>query len=647
MSKPKFLALWVVAAAITGASVWTYAGLTTLSEVRHAGHGSAVTSALTPVAEAPMNRLIIKFRQQTTDRDQAQMPRTGEERVTSLNAKSTLHGTDARAVGLSYLKSVTAQTHVALTSQRLDRTELTAVAQQLAQDPQVEYAEIDERVYSHFAVNDPDFSTKQWNLLAPTAFVGGANMPLIWAPPSGTAINGSGVIVATLDTGYLPHADLAANIIGGYDFISADSPGVFTTANDGDGRESSALDPGDWNANAAACEVAGSSWHGTNVAGIIGAVGNNGIGIIGVAYGAKILPVRALGVCGGYLSDIAAGMIWAAGLAVAGVPANPHAAKVINLSLGGRGTCATTYQNAIAAVRAAGSVVVASTGNDGFTGELSQPANCPGVIAVTAHNASGTSPTYANVGPGTVISAPGDSIYSTANTGLTGPGADSYAFGSGTSFASAHVAGLAALLFQVKPTITPDEVQSRLTNSARSFPTSSYCGVRFTCGAGLLDATSAVALVQADSSPYTSASADKANPVARGVVVHLTGVATPGSNGGTISTVAWTQISGPLVTLTGSNSATATFTTPATSTSSDTLVFKFTATNTGHFTSDSRILVSLAPYVAPPPSGGGSGGSGGGGGAVHWAELLALLILWLAGMALRRRITPTQPPHRQ
>jgi len=166
----------------------------------------------------------------------------------------------------------------------------------------------------------------------------GTKAPAMW--PS---TNGSGVVVAVVDTGIRPnHPDLAGQILPGYDMISADSNGGYFRANDGDGRDADASDPGDWTEGQ--CGTArGSSWHGTHVAGTIAAVANNATGVAGVAPGAKILPVRVLGRCGGTDVDIAAGMMWAAGVAVPGAPVNPNPAKIINLSLGGTGACTQAY----------------------------------------------------------------------------------------------------------------------------------------------------------------------------------------------------------------------------------------------------------------------------------------------------------------
>ena len=173
------------------------------------------------------------------------------------------------------------------------------------------------------------------------------------------------ITIGVIDTGYRPHVDLAGRFVAGYDFI-----GDPLVANDGDGRDSDPLDPGDWITSAenasgyfAGCGVSNSSWHGTHVSGTIGAVANNGIGVAGINQVSKIQPLRVLGKCGGYTSDIADAIRWAAGLTVTGVPANPTPDRVVNISLGGSGACGSTFQNAINAAVAAGTVVVVAAGN--------------------------------------------------------------------------------------------------------------------------------------------------------------------------------------------------------------------------------------------------------------------------------------------
>lgn len=180
--------------------------------------------------------------------------------------------------------------------------------------------------------------------------------------PAWDKATGSGTVVAVIDTGITSHADLNANILAGYDFISD-----ATTARDGNGRDSNAADEGDWyaaNECGAGIPAASSSWHGTHVAGTVAAVTNNTTGVAGTAYGAKVVPVRVLGKCGGSLSDIADAIVWASGGTVSGIPANANPAEVINMSLGGGGSCSTTMQNAINGAVSRGTTVVVAAGND-------------------------------------------------------------------------------------------------------------------------------------------------------------------------------------------------------------------------------------------------------------------------------------------
>jgi serine protease len=368
---------------------------------------------------------------------------------------------------------------------KLDRKVSLADAARLAaelkaRDASVEYAEPDRMMHPLFTPNDSMYN-QQWDYFEAT---GGLNLPAAWDKS-----NGSGIRVAVIDTGYRPHADLSGQILAGYDFISDTA-----VSNDGNGRDSDASDPGDWVA-AGECGAGqpaeNSSWHGTHVAGTIAALTNNGTGVAGVAYGAKIVPVRVLGKCGGYTSDIADGIIWASGGTVSGVPNIAARAQVINMSLGGSGACDTTTQNAINSARSRGTVVVVAAGNESQNASNSNPANCAGVIAVAATNRSGGRASYSNYGTIVDVAAPGGDtgagILSTLNAGTTSPGADSYASYMGTSMATPHVAGVVALMLAKNPSLTPDDVESRLKSSARPFPAS--CSG---CGAGIVDASAAV-----------------------------------------------------------------------------------------------------------------------------------------------------------
>lgn len=545
---------------------------------------ATAAGAQTATVAGGLNRIIIRMRTDTTGAQTARaLSRTDDpqDQIRNLGDARRRRPDADSSVELRYYRSVAPRTHVALTSKRMGRVELSAYARAIAQDPQVLSAEVDERVSAQQAFpNDPDFAPRQWNLQSIASGAGAANFTGAWG-----SATGRGVIVAVLDGGYRPHQDLFANILAGYDFISADPDGSFTTANDANGRDSDARDPGDWS-SLGDCTPAASSWHGTHVAGIIAALTHNGIGVAGGAFDARLLPVRVLGVCGGYVSDIAAGMRWAAGLAVPGVPNNTQIAKVLNMSLGRIGNCSPTFQDAVNEVRAAGSVIIAATGNDSAKAIL-QPANCTGVIGVTAHTIGGDNASYANIGFGTAISAPGGgigtritgsgaSIYSTSNTGTTTPLLDSIEAKRGTSMATAHVSAAAALMFEAKPGITPDELRSRLLNAARAHPAGTYCATLQTCGAGLLDAGTAVADVLADNAPVVLADYAPTGIVPRNTMVRLDGSATAGRSGLGIASVQWTQIAGTPVPLSGAATRTASFVVPA---SGNSLVFRFQATD--------------------------------------------------------------------
>ncbi|MCL0120823.1 S8 family serine peptidase [Corynebacterium pygosceleis] len=265
---------------------------------------------------------------------------------------------------------------------------------------------------------------------------------------------------------------------------------------DGDGRDGDPQDNGDWflPGECNNRDGADSSWHGTHVAGIIGAATDNGIGVAATAPGSRILPVRALGKCGGLTSDIADAIIWSAGGRVNGVPENTTPASVINLSLGGQGRCSRTYQRAIDFAVERGVTVVVAAGNDAIDASRVQPANCDNVITVGASGESGSLAGYSNHGHVLDITAPGGDmtngagVLSTLNTGTRTPGSPAYAYYEGTSMATPLVSGVAALLHHAEPGLTPDQIRTRITDTARPLTRNCWAG----CGAGLIDAAAAV-----------------------------------------------------------------------------------------------------------------------------------------------------------
>lgn len=402
-----------------------------------------------------------------------------------------------------------------------------ALAAKLAQQADVEYAQPDRLKKIRAVPNDALFGL-QWYLQ--NTQVASINALAAW-----DLIHGSpSVTVAVIDTGIRPsHPDLANKLLPGFDFVSG-----LSEAADGDGWDSDPSDPGDGltTQDLATAELAGcgggadgsqpqnSSWHGTKVSGIAAAQGNNATGISGVGWDLKILPVRALGKCGGRDSDIIAAMRWAAGLSVAGAPLNPNPAKILNLSLGGQTDCSRAYRDAIAEITAAGSLVVAAAGNS--TGPVEEPGNCPGVLAVAGVRHEGNKVGYSSYGREVGISAPAGNcvnetgaclfpFYTTSNDGQFTPHNDIYTGQAneitvGTSFATPLVAGVAGLMLSAHPDLTPAQLIGRMKNGAKAFvfdsslptcpvvvsDTSSQAGqcncTSTTCGAGLLNALGAV-----------------------------------------------------------------------------------------------------------------------------------------------------------
>jgi serine protease len=399
----------------------------------------------------------------------------------------------SKAVGASVSLSRTLSTGAYLirTDRKLDLAEAKQLMVELMKDPNVLAVEPDVKLRTRFVPNDPLYA-QQWHYKNGP---GGANLEPAW-----DVTKGSGVVVGVIDTGIVPHSDLLGQTVPGYDFI-----GDLDTAVDSDGRDADPNDPGDWSL-AGECSFfdEDSSWHGTHVSGTIAALTDNGVGVAGVAPQAKILPMRALGKCGGFLSDIADAITWGSGGTVAGVPANANPAEVLNLSLGGGGACSVAFQTAIDGAVARGTTVVVAAGNSGGDAATQQPASCNNVIAVAAVGPTGAKASYSSFGPVVDVAAPGgsgaspatDNVLSTLNLGLTTQGAEGYAWYAGTSMASPHVAGIAALIQSASATPkTPAQVKKIIENTAYAnggFPAG--CNFASPCGAGVVDATAAVAV---------------------------------------------------------------------------------------------------------------------------------------------------------
>ena len=546
----------------------------------------------------PTDRLIVKYR----DVD-GTTPQTVD--LTRIERVSTAAG-----MPVAWTRRGADGAHVIQMLARRPVAEVEAVAARIAQDADVEYAQPDYIRVANLVPTDPCYASAslaecnsgyQWDLFDP---VGGINMPGAWNITTGSAT----VRVAVIDTGALHnHPDLANRFVGGYDMIedcavaNDNQPGACTWSGQAPNflsRDSNPADPGDWITSAESngpfpaappydwfdgCYVSGSSWHGTHVAGTIGAVPNNGIGIAGINWVSKIVPMRVLGKCGGYTSDISDAMVWAAGGAVPGVPANANPARVMNLSLGGGGFCSPSEQNAVNAALALGAVVVVAAGNENDNSINYSPSSCSGVIAVAATTKLGRRAWYSNYGSIVDIAAPGgaagqaddNGILSTLNSSTTVPNASGYNYArySGTSMAAPHVAGVASLMLSVNPALTAAQVLSMLQTTARTFPTpgpacnatpqASACNCTTAlCGAGILDAAAAVAAALNSG----TALASSANPAPVGTTITFTMTVVGNAPTGTVKFEdgATTLAGCAAVPLTGSgNSRTATCTTSA------------------------------------------------------------------------------------
>ncbi|WP_341890149.1 S8 family serine peptidase [Variovorax sp. YR752] len=640
--------------------------------------GAQAQAVKSTTGGASTARVIVKYKSDSTLL-RKQILAAGERQAAQAQALGARVGLPLRAgQGISERSQVVFAT--GMTSE--------ALAARLAGEKDVEYAVPDRRKKRAAAPNDPLYDTAgapgatsggpvagQWYLRAPSGSVRSAiNAEAAWDITTGR----SSVVVAVLDTGVrFDHPDLAGKLLPGYDFVDVDRdlnanpiPGSFLTAKDGDGYDDDPSDQGDGVTDAEANDVGGlfegcpaefSSWHGTQVSGIIGAATNNGTGMAGVGRKVRVLPVRVLAKCGGWDSDILAGMRWAAGLTVNNI-ANPNPAKVLNLSLGGGTTCTRAYRDVVSEINALGVVIVASAGN-GNGHAVSEPASCDGVIGVGGLRHEGNKVGYSDIGPELTISAPAGNcvnelasqpclypILTTSNRGdfdpvlHTGGGSiytDAFNVTVGTSFSAPLVAGTAALMFSVNSTLPPAEVRRLLMASARDFPALAGLDAcvapngaeqldcnctTSTCGAGMLDTASAVTAAKG---PLVRIGATPSQPVA-GSALTLTSSQTVLISGRSVASYRWTLVDGGgiVTALSSTTGATAS----ATPSGSGIFVVSLTVTDNTGASDAQTVEVSV-----DPASGGGGGGSGGGALGLGW--LAALLA---AAVALARRPRPAR-----
>jgi serine protease len=365
----------------------------------------------------------------------------------------------------------------ALDGHALTVAETGQLVARLAEVPGVRFTEKNLRMYALKTPSDKAYSL-QWHYSA-------INLPAAWDVSTGVGT----VTVAVLDTGVVSHPDLNPRIVPGYDMISDAA-----NAGDSDGRDSDPTDKGE-------DEPGGSSsWHGTHVSGTIGAATDNGTGVAGVTWAARIMPVRVLGKKGGTSFDIATAMNWAAGGAVTGLPANPTPAKVINMSLGGAATPQKTYQDVIDPRVAAGAIYVIAAGNENVDALGTTPCNQQNVLCVGSTNFAGKRSSFSNFGAQVDIMAAGGEMSQDLNgdgyadgvlsTSLDDKNQPAYVFNQGTSMATPHVSGVVALMASVQPGLTLAQAKNVLKLTASA---SSKCPEG--CGAGLVNAQAALKML--------------------------------------------------------------------------------------------------------------------------------------------------------
>jgi serine protease len=453
-----------------------------------------LAAAAQPARSDATSRLIVKFR----DAGSMQTQSAAAARVARFATDAAMAG-----VAITPVRAMTLGAHVMALDRPHSRSEVEAVVARLARHPEVEFVEPDFRRRAYRTTSD----SLLWAQPYLGSVVGGINAFSAWDVTTGSA----GVVVAVVDTGYRPHADLAGRILPGYDFIADPK-----FANDGDGRDADASDPGDWidatdqaDPEFSECEISRSSWHGTAVSGIIAANSDNTMWLAGINWAARILPVRVLGKCGGWDSDIIDGVAWAAGLVVPGVPTNPYPAQVINLSLGAPGSCLPLYHQVFSAAIAHGvtRAIVAAAGNDGADVADSVPSSCGEVIAVAATTGTGSLASYSNFGAAVALSAPGgsatdagDAIAVLFNHGKTVPDTDAWAEGAGTSLSAPMVSAVASLMLGIAPNLGAAELRALLTSTVTPFPPGSDCDT-LRCGAGIVNAQAAVVAAESVAPP--------------------------------------------------------------------------------------------------------------------------------------------------
>jgi serine protease len=622
-------------------------------------NGAPLASAVQP----PTNQIIVKWLDGTA-------------------ASTAAHGLRMQKLGatagmqLQRKQQIGGDTEVLQLDRALGADDLDALLRRLSADPNIEYAVPDGHRWAHAIPGDPLF-TEQWYFRS--AEISATRADQAWD----ITVGSNATVVAVIDTGVrFDHPDLlrltqAGKLLDGFDFVSQ-TP----FANDGNGRDADASDPGDWVSaadrtqapfNIPECapsngsDSSPSSWHGTRVSSLVAALTNNAEGLAGTGWNTLILPVRVLGKCGGTDGDIIAGMRWAAGLLVPGVPVNPAPAQIINLSLGGSGVCSAAYQATINEITANGVLVIASVGNDG--GPVAAPANCAGALGVTGIRHAGTKVGFSSLGPGAGIGAPGGNcvnltvtpstpclfpITAATNSGAQTPGASTYTdrvfnFNVGTSFSAPLVAGAAALLHSLNSQLTPAQYIALLKGTAAPFPSSSATTTTVchapagdlqqtecictpqTCGAGMLNTHAAVLAAQR---PFAVAAAPGSINV--GAAINIDARDSFASSGRSIASYHWSAIGVTGATPTFANASQPFTTVQASAASTFTLRLTVTDDQGTQDTADVAVATTTPPPPPPPPPAPAPSGGGGGGGDLGWFMTAILLAVAYSRRRLAR-----------
>jgi serine protease len=594
---------------------------------------SAVSRETNPVlthpvaADAEPMRLLVKFRSASpAAMSRAQGHGAATQAVVETTASDVQSLAQRSSLTLSHSRRITSGLHLMQITTQGESAE--AVVARLRADPAVESVDVDQRRYPHATMpNDPQFAN-QWyeQNNQPSAI----DAITAWDTTTGRA----DIVIADLDTGIrFDHPDLSSKLLTGYDFITD-----AVVANDGDGRDADAADPGDWVTSADVattkfknCTVGDSSWHGTRTAGILGAIANNSTGIAGISWGAKILPVRVLGKCGGTDSDILDGMRWAAGLHVDGVPDNAHPAQIINMSLGGTGACTSAEQIVINEVLAVGVLVVVSAGNEG--GPVDSPANCVGVAGVAGLRNVGTKVGFSSLGPEISLAAPagncvntsGTCVYpidTTSNAGTTTPTINGYTDqlnpSLGTSFSAPIVSGIAGLMVSANSNLTAPQLIARLKEGSVTFPVSSdttilNCHVpagssdlqtsecnctRQTCGAGMANAPGAL---KAALRPIAAIAVPASVNAGQNVTLSAAGSAAACSH--TVTSYSWTVVGSSTTPVQNANMPSAIVVAPA----SGSITVQVTVTDDTGLSDTAQVTVSATSAKTSAPSSANNG----------------------------------------